>query len=120
MKLFWVQNLVLEPNLILIQAFFKKWQSETAQLHGADREARKAGIVDFNNELAAIREKIVNPMEIVKCDTESLDSILNDLADLVSDDLSNDLTPQSPDWSFTFSSLRNQFLAELHQCQLLI
>jgi len=133
-KLFWVQDLILNPNIAGLHDFFNKYEEEmeritntsTCPSAGKLNQIAEAKVLAFKKDHNIIRRKVIHPLLTVSPNFERLKVLFSQIEDLVTKEYTR--IPAAPrtasDATTTpvesFRELCQQFFAELHRGQMLL
>ena len=128
--LFWVQDLILKPNLEALHKFFNKYEQEIERLmkgaatgSGKAMQARAAeGIAEFKGEFHDIRRKVLEPLIMISPSFAGLRDIFSSIEDLVCAEYERIPGVARSDGSASnpaegFRGHRARFFSDLHRSQ---
>lgn len=131
-SVFWIQDLILKPNIQELHAFFNKYESELTQtasksdtkLSNATQKRATERILQFKSDYHNLKQRVVEPLVMISPKFQPLQDAFGEFEDLVADEFarmpgvnhqvstSNSLQPVD-----RFRDLRRGFFDALHQGQ---
>jgi len=126
--IFWVQELVMSPNLGLLHDFFLRYEQEMLRLSqqppaGSCAQAGSDAvhsITEFKDSFYKIKQRIVEPLVSISPLFQGLYAIMSDIQDLVTAEYIKipGLAVNNNEMAvIRFRELRRQFLAEIYTVQ---
>jgi hypothetical protein len=133
-KLFWVQELILNPNIESLHDFFNKYEEEMEKISGNSTcpSTGKLNLIaekkalEFKKDFNPLRRKIIHPLLMVSPDFRPLLDIFAEIEDFVLNEYTRipgaPRTPANAAMSPIehFRELGHKFFAELHRGQMLL
>jgi hypothetical protein len=128
--IFWVQDLVLKPNIEQLHEFFEKYEAEMDSLSTAgttrvvNRTRATTKIREFKKSFHSIKRKVVVPLCLVSNTFNCINDVIAEIEDLVTEEYARIPIPRAegaadgPNPVERFRDLRAKFFRLLHVNQL--